>query len=136
MSALNIFKKKEKKEEPPKPVEEEKPKKEKVPEKKPTRMKEKRENQGWQVLKAPQITEKATDLAEKNQYVFKVFSGANKVEIKRAVEGLYGVDVLSVNVVKVRPKKRRMGRISGWRPGYKKAIVKIKEGQKIELLPR
>jgi large subunit ribosomal protein L23 len=135
MSALNIFRKKEKKE-PPKPVKEEKPKKEVIPEKKPVRIKEKRENQGWQVLKAPQITEKATDLAEKNQYVFKVFSRANKTEVKRAVEGLYGVDVLSVNMVKVQPKKRRMGRISGWRPGYKKAIVRVKEGQKIEVLPR
>lgn len=90
----------------------------------------------WQILKSPHITEKATDLAAKNQYTFKVYSGANKTEIKKAIEDLFGVDVLGVKIVKVPPKKRRLGRISGWRKGYKKAIVKIKEGQKIEVLPR
>ncbi|MBZ9573074.1 50S ribosomal protein L23 [Patescibacteria group bacterium] len=90
----------------------------------------------YRVLKAPQVTEKATALTGKNQYVFKVWPGANKVEIKKAVKDLYGVEVLSVKIIKVPRKKRRLGRISGWRKGYKKAIVKIKEGQKIEVLPR
>lgn len=88
------------------------------------------------VLKTPQVTEKATDLVKGNQYVFKVFAKANKLEIKRAIEDLYGVDVLDVKIIKVPRKKRRLGRISGYRAGYKKAIVKIKEGQKIEVLPR
>ncbi|MDI6591664.1 MAG: 50S ribosomal protein L23 [Patescibacteria group bacterium] len=90
----------------------------------------------YRILKAPQITEKATALAGKNQYVFKVWPRANKTEIKKAIENLYGVDVVSVKIIKVPSKRRRLGRISGWRKGYKKAIVKIREGQKIEVLPR
>lgn len=88
------------------------------------------------VLKAPHITEKATDLIQKNQYTFKVSLNSNKTEIKKAVERLYNVDVLSVKIIKVPRKKRRLGRISGWRKAYKKAIVKIKKGQKIEELTR
>jgi len=88
------------------------------------------------VLKTPQVTEKATLLAKGNQYIFKVYSRAGKVEIKKAIKDLYGVDVLSVKIIRVPAKRRRLGRIKGWRKGYKKAIVKIKEGQKIEIMPR
>jgi large subunit ribosomal protein L23 len=88
------------------------------------------------VLKSPQITEKATFLADKNQYIFKVYPAATKQEIKKAVEEIYGVDVLKVRTIKVPRKQRRLARSVGWRKGYKKAIVKIKEGQKIEILPR
>jgi len=90
----------------------------------------------YRVLKSPQVTEKATNLTKKNQYIFKIFPRANKSEVKKAVNELYGVDVLDVKIIKVPAKKRRLGKISGWRKGYKKAIVKIKEGQKIEVLPR
>ena len=90
----------------------------------------------YRILKTPQITEKATALARKNQYTFKTWPEANKAEIKKAIEDLYGVDVISVKIIKVPRKRRRLGRISGWRKGYKKTIVKIKEGQKIEVLPR
>jgi len=100
------------------------------------KVKEKRPDLAYQVLETPHITEKVTDLTKKNQYIFKVFPEANKVEIKKAVENLYGVDVVSVKIIKVPRRQRRLGRISGWRKGYKKAIVKIKEGQKIEVLPR
>lgn len=89
-----------------------------------------------EILKKPHITEKATDLAQENQYVFEVYPGANKIEIKKAIEKLYKVNVLDVRIIKVPPKKRRMRRTPGWKKGYKKAIVKIKEGQKIEVLPR
>lgn len=93
--------------------------------------------EAYRVLKTPHITEKATDLVKKNQYVFKVFQDANKVDIKKAVEEVYsGVDVVSVRIIKVPRKKRRLGKISGFRKGYKKAIIKLKEGQKIEVLPR
>jgi len=142
MPAFNIFKKKkkpEKKTEPiekPKKIEEEKPKRETVSEKKPRKIKEKKSDIAYRVLKAPQITEKATNLAEKNQYVFKVYPETNKIEIKKAIEDLYNVDISSVRIIKVKPKKRRLGKISGWRAGYKKAIVKIKAGQKIEVMPR
>jgi large subunit ribosomal protein L23 len=88
------------------------------------------------VLYSPHIAEKSTKLIEMNQYVFKVFPKANKTEIKKAVENIYGVNVLSVRVIKLPKKKRRVGGREGWRKGFKKAIVKIKEGQKIEILPR
>lgn len=88
------------------------------------------------VLKGPQITEKATKLAKGNQYTFKVLADANKVQVKKAVEQLYGVDVLGVKIIKSQKKRRRIGGISGWKKGYKKAVVSIKEGQKIEVLPR
>ena len=90
----------------------------------------------YQVLKSPHISEKATNLVEKNQYTFKIFPRTNKVEIKKAVEDLYGVDVLSVKVIKIPKKRKRLGKITGWKQGYKKAIVKVKKGQKIEVLPR
>ena len=68
--------------------------------------------------------------------MFEVWPETNKTEIKKAVEGVYGVDVIKVKIIKVPRKKRRLGRISGFKQGYKKAIVKIKKGQKIEILPR
>jgi len=88
------------------------------------------------ILKSPQITEKATDLVKKNQYVFKVQERANKTEIKKAIENLYGVNATSVRIIKIPQKPRRLGKQRGYKSGYKKAIVKIKEGQKIEVLPR
>lgn len=87
-------------------------------------------------LEQPHITEKATALAEENQYVFKVKTESNKSEIKKAVEGLYGVDVINVRIINVSPRKKRLGRIEGIKKGYKKAYIKIKEGQKIEVLPK
>ena len=84
---------------------------------------------------SPHITEKATDLAAKNQYVFLVSPHANKRDIKRSVEKMYGVDVRLVRVVNVHSKKMRLGRIQGIKKGYKKAMVKLAEGQKIEILP-
>lgn len=87
------------------------------------------------ILKAPHVTEKATALAKNNQYIFRVNLKTNKTEIKKAVENLYDVDVISVKIINIPRKRRRLGRISGWRKGYKKVIVKLKEGQKIEILP-
>lgn len=92
--------------------------------------------EAYRILKVPHVTEKATDLTEKNQYIFRVWPRANKNEVKKAVESLYGVEVISVKIIKVPAKKRRLGRIEGFRKSYKKAIVKIKKGQKIEVLPR
>jgi len=90
----------------------------------------------YRVLDTPHVTEKATALTEENKYVFKVLPRANKIEIKKAVEDLYGVDVINVRIINVPRRQRRLGRQKGWRKGYKKAIVKIKKGQKIEILPR
>jgi len=90
----------------------------------------------FRVLKAPHITEKATDLTASNQYVFKIYPRANKVDVKKAIEKVFGVDVTGVRVINIPKKKRRLGKIKGFKEGYKKAIVKIKEGQKIEVLSR
>lgn len=115
-------------------------------EKKPTVFKQSKEekkkpktkisNTAYRILKSPHITEKATDLTKKNQYIFKIWPKANKIEVRKAVEEVFGVDVVSVRIIKIPRKRRRMGKILGWRKGYKKAIVKIKKGQKIEVLPR
>jgi large subunit ribosomal protein L23 len=143
MALLDIFKKKKKEEKIEKKEKkeiEEKEKKEKEEAEKPSKKilekKERKFQEAWRILKAPHITEKATKLTEKNQYVFKVFPNANKTEIKKAIESLYGVDVINVKIINIPKKERRLGRITGWRKGYKKAIVRIKEGQKIEVLPR
>jgi len=90
----------------------------------------------YKILKSPHVTEKATDLANKNMYVFNVYKTANKNEIKKAIESVYGVNVLNVRVINVPRSKTRLGKSMGWVSGYKKAIVKIKEGQEIEALPR
>ncbi len=88
----------------------------------------------YEAIKQPHISEKASYLAEKGQYIFEISPNYNKNEIKKAVEGIYGVDVLSVNMIKIPAKKRRLGRTEGFRKAYKKAVVTIKEGQKIEIL--
>jgi large subunit ribosomal protein L23 len=88
----------------------------------------------YEAIKKPHISEKATYLSEKDQYIFEISPNYNKNEIKKSVEGIYGVDVLSVNVIKIPAKKRRLGRTEGFRKAYKKAVVTIKNGQKIEIL--
>ena len=90
----------------------------------------------FRVLKSPHVTEKAGDLAAQNQYTFKIFPEANKIQVKQAVEGVYGVAVEHVRIIRVLGKKRRSRKSQGWRPGYKKAIVKLKAGHTIEVLPR
>jgi len=88
------------------------------------------------VLVKPQITEKASFLQEKNQYIFQAFKTATKPEIKKAVEEVYGVNVEKVRIINVDRKRKRLGRTTGWKKGYKKAIVTIKKGQEIEIIPR
>lgn len=88
----------------------------------------------YEIVKEPHISEKATNLAQENKYVFKISKNTNKPEVKKSIEGIYGVDVLSVKVIKIPPKKRRIGRTEGFKKGYNKAVVTIKEGQKIEIL--
>ena len=74
------------------------------------------------------ISEKATMLASQNKYVFKVDKYAGKFQIKEAVEGYYGVQVVSVNTIKISPKKRIQGRTIGWKKGFKKAVVTLRQG--------
>ncbi len=88
-------------------------------------------------LSRPHVTEKAAALAQQNRYVFRVFPDATKNQIKQAVEQSYQVDVEKVWVMDVPAKKVRLGRKrEGVRQGYKKAIVKVKKGQKIEVLSK
>ncbi len=90
----------------------------------------------WKILASPHVTEKASRLAEENHYMFRVFPRAKKIEIKKAVENIYNVDVEAVKIINVLPRKRRMGRTTGMTKGYKKAIVTINKDQEIEILPR
>ncbi|MEE4244621.1 MAG: 50S ribosomal protein L23 [Kangiellaceae bacterium] len=84
------------------------------------------------VLLAPHISEKATISAENGQFVFKVAKDANKLEIKKAVEAMFEVDVDSVRVLNVKGKTKRVGMMTGRRKNWKKAYVSLKEGQDID----
>ncbi len=84
------------------------------------------------ILIQPRISEKAGHLVQMNKYVFVVAKGANKVEVKKAVEAAYKVKVVQVNVVNNRGKARSFGRTKGTTSGFKKAIVTLKKGDKIE----
>lgn len=108
--------------------------KKKIAKKKPATETKKISASAYQILKSPHISEKATDLNKKDQYTFKVWPQASKTEIKRVLEELYGVDVVGVKIIKVPGKKKRVGRNMGIKKGFKKAIVRIKKGQKIEIL--
>lgn len=85
------------------------------------------------LLIRPIITEKTSVMMQENKYTFQVPLDANKVEIRQAVEAIFGVKVLSVNTVRVLGKTKRMGRYVGKRSDYKKAIVKLAEGNTISL---
>ena len=85
-----------------------------------------------QVLLAPQISEKATYIADKNeQVVFKVATDATKPEVKAAVEALFKVEVKSVQILNVKGKAKRFGKTMGRRRDWKKAFVCLKPGQEI-----
>ena len=86
-----------------------------------------------EIIKAPVVTEKSGALGEKNQYVFKVSSKANKIEIKQAIEKIFNVKVSEVRTINVKPKKKRVGKYTGMTSKYKKAIVKLAEGYEINL---
>lgn len=87
------------------------------------------------VLRSPCITEKASVMGQQgNFYMFEVDGEANKIQIKKAVEDKYKVNVLQVRTINIHRKKVRRGKTEGFKKGYKKAIVKIKEGQNIEVI--
>jgi large subunit ribosomal protein L23 len=88
-----------------------------------------------QVLLAPQVSEKATYVAEKrNQVIFRVVPDATKPEVKAAVELLFKVNVESVQIANVKGKQKRRGRQMGSRKGWKKAFVGLKPGQEINFV--
>lgn len=87
----------------------------------------------YEVLRRPVITEKSTELQAQGKYAFEVARGANKPQIKQAVEKAFKVRVTAVNVVTVRGKLRRVGRRQVLTQPWKKAIVSLQPGDKIEL---
>ncbi len=89
----------------------------------------------YEVLLSPLLTEKGTLLKEKdNKVLFKVARDANKIEIKKAVEEIFKVKVNRVTTINCKGKKKRLGRYEGKRPDWKKAVVVLKEGEKLDFI--
>ena len=85
------------------------------------------------VLRDAHTTEKTAAAAFGDVYVFKVAPGANKITVKKAVEAAHQVSVVAVRMLNTAQKARVRGRIIGWKAGFKKAMVTIKKGEKIEI---
>lgn len=90
-------------------------------------------NNAYHFLVKPLITEKATNLVAQNKYVFVVSEGANKIEIAKAIEALYGVKPLKINLSNVKGKKVARGRIRGQRSDWRKAVITLPKGQAIKI---
>ena len=86
-----------------------------------------------EVLLAPVVSEKSYAMLDDRKYTFKVHPDAHRTQVRQAVEELFGVRVEGVNIVKVQAKPKRRGLIRGTRPGWKKAIVQLREGETIEI---
>lgn len=86
-----------------------------------------------QVLIAPVVSEKSYSLIEENKYSFRVHEKAHKTQVRQAVEQLFDVKVEGVNILKVQAKPKRRGMTRGTKPGWKKAIVQLREGDRIEI---
>ena len=86
-----------------------------------------------EILIAPVVSEKSYGQIVENRYTFRVHQDAHKTQIRQAVEELFEVKVVGVNVVKMPSKPKRRGMIKGTRPGWKKAIVELRAGDKIEI---
>jgi large subunit ribosomal protein L23 len=86
-----------------------------------------------EILIAPVVSEKSYSLISDRKYTFKVHPSAHKTQIRQAVEQLFEVHVTAVNVSKVQSKPKRRGPIRGRRPGWKKAIVQVREGETIPI---
>jgi large subunit ribosomal protein L23 len=87
----------------------------------------------YQVLKRPILTEKSDYQRDENKYVFEVERRANKHQIKEAVETIFDVEVLSVNTMIMKPKRRRLGRkMIATRPAWKRAVVTLAPGERIQ----
>ncbi len=133
----SLFKKKPKKKPTPEPkpkAEVAKPEIKKPAVKKPS-IKKKVLRDAYKILKEPHISEKATVLTDQNKYIFKIFPKANKIETKKAIEGLYRVKVKNVNIINVHRKRRVLRGVEGFKTGYKKAIITLEKGEKIEIMP-
>ena len=82
------------------------------------------------IILAPVITEKSVSVLGEKKYTFRVADGANKIEIAKAVEEIFGVKVAKVNTISMKGKKRRTGRFEGYTSDWKKAVVTLKEDSK------
>lgn len=82
------------------------------------------------IIKRPIITEQTSEIMEANKYTFEVDKRANKIEIRQAIEEIFGVKVLQVNTQNVKGKPKRFGRFSGYTSGWKKATVKLSQDSK------
>ena len=86
-----------------------------------------------EILLAPVVSEKSYSLIADRKYSFRVHKDAHKTQIRQAVEELFDVHVERVNILKVQPKPKRRGLRRGTKPGWKKAIVQVREGEQIEI---
>ncbi len=86
-----------------------------------------------EVLLAPVVSEKSYSQIADRKYTFKVHKDAHRTQVRQAVEQLFDVEVERVNILKVQPKPKRRGVTRGTRPGWKKAIVQLREGNTIEI---
>ena len=90
-------------------------------------------SKSYDIIIEPIITEQTMDLKEQfNRYTFKVAKKANKIEIKNAIEEIFKVKVANVKTINVKPKFKRVGRHEGYTAAYKKAVVQLVEGDKID----
>ncbi len=87
------------------------------------------------IIKYPILTDKSTQMLEDNQYCFSVTRSSRKKHIKQAIEYIFDVKVVKINTLNLPFKKRTVGRFTGMKPRYKKAIVKLKPEDKINLFP-
>lgn len=88
------------------------------------------------IIMAPVISEKSYEEIDRARYSFKVDQRANKTEIGQAIEEIFNVTVLSVNTMRMRGKKRRMGWTQGRTAHWKKAVVTLREGDKIDIFEK
>jgi len=90
-------------------------------------------NHAYNVLVKPLITEKASSMGAEGKYVFSVNPSMNKIEVKKAIRAVYNVNPVSVRMINVEGKRVRQGRTEGKKKDWKKAIVTLREGEKIEV---
>ncbi len=87
----------------------------------------------YRILIKPVVTEKVTDLGTLGKYVFEISPQANKTEVRQAIEKVYGVSPVKINIIKIKGKKVRYGRTTGNTKEWKKAIVTLKAGETLEI---
>ncbi len=86
-----------------------------------------------EILISPIVSEKSYSLIADRKYTFRVHKNAHKTQIRQAVEQLFSVHVTAINVSKVQPKVKRRGATKGYKAGFKKAIVQVREGETIPI---